>query len=177
MSNLDLLIRARALEGDAWIIYKPHPDVEAGHRKGYIPTRDVLRYANEIALDAPILPLIAAVDALHVITSLAGFEALLRGKSVTAHGTPFYAGWGLTNDLAPVPSRRTRGRSLDELVAATLLLYPRYVDPVTRLPCSAELVVQRIARGQASVQSPLITLRTWQGRMNRAWQYLAGGRR
>jgi capsular polysaccharide export protein len=40
---------------------------------------------------------------------------------------PFYAGWGLTEDLVPI-RRRKRRLTLDELVAGTLLLYPRYYD-------------------------------------------------
>jgi capsular polysaccharide export protein len=165
MTNLELLARARAHAPDAHIIYKPHPDVVAGHRKGHVETADALRFADEIQHNAAITSLINVVDAVHVITSLAGFEALLRGKAVTTHGVPFYAGWGLTKDLGDVPARRTRRLSLDELVAGTLLLYPRYTDPVTRLPCSAELLVERIAMGAARISTPLITLRKWQGRL------------
>lgn len=176
LSNLELIKRARAIEGDAWLIYKPHPDVEAGHRKGHIADQEVFRHANEIDRTTPITALLAVIDALHVITSLAGFEALLRGKPVTVHGVPFYAGWGLTRDLAAIPPRRTRKRSLDELVAAALLLYPRYVDPVTRLPCPAEVVVERMAQDRARIGSPLIWLREMEGRFSMAWQRLTGGR-
>ncbi len=176
-TNLELIAKARALEPDAWIVYKPHPDVEAGHRKGHVPDAEALRYADTIERQTPIGALIEQVDALHVITSLAGFEALLRGKAVTTHGQPFYAGWGLTRDMGPANPRRTRRRSLDELVAATLIGYPRYVDPVTRLPCPPEVLVQRIAAGQARVSSPLIVLREWQGRLRLLWQRLSGGRR
>lgn len=176
-SNLDLVRRARALEGDAFILYKPHPDVESGHRKGRIPDEEVLRHADAVVRDAPITALLDAAHAVHVITSLAGFEGLLRGKLVTAHGVPFYAGWGLTRDLGKIPARRTRRRSLDELVAATLLLYPRYLDPVTRLPCPAEVLVRRIAEGEADLGSPLVTLRTWQGKANRVLARVVGGGR
>jgi capsular polysaccharide export protein len=176
-TNLELIAKARALEPDAWIVYKPHPDVEAGHRKGHVPDVEALRHADAIERKAPITALLDQVDALHVITSLAGFEALLRGKEVTTHGQPFYAGWGLTRDLGPKNPRRTRRRSLDELVAATLIGYPRYVDPVTRLPCPPEVLVQRIARGEARVTSLLITLREWQGKLRLLWQRLSGGRR
>ena len=165
MTNLALLEAARRLEPDAWIIYKPHPDVEAGHRKGRIAEADALRHADAIERDAPITALIDSVDALHVITSLAGFEALLRGKAVTTHGTPFYAGWGLTHDLKRLPHRRGRRRTVDELVAGTLILYPRYVDPVTRLPCTPELLIERISSNLAKVSSPLIVIRQWQGRL------------
>lgn len=173
-SNLELIARARQHEPEAWIIYKPHPDVEAGHRKGQVSATEALRHANAIEHKGAIAGLIESVDALQVITSLAGFEALLRGKSVTTHGQPFYAGWGLTNDLGPANPRRTRRRSLDELAAAALIGYPRYVDPVTRLPCPPEIVVARIARGEAAVSSPLVTLRQWQGRLALLWRGLTG---
>ncbi len=144
-SNLDLLIGVREHAPDAYILYKPHPDVVAGHRKGAIPDRTCLQYADEIAREAPVSSLIAMVDEVHVNTSLAGFEALMREKPVAAYGVPFYAGWGLTRDLGPVPARRTARRTLDELVAATLLLYPRYLDPETGLPCPPEVVVARLS--------------------------------
>ena len=72
----------------------------------------------------------------------------MRGKKVSVHGAPFYAGWGLTTDLGEVPARRTRRRSLDELVAAALLLYPRYLAPATNLPCPAEVLVRRLTGHQ-----------------------------
>jgi len=64
------------------------------------------------------------------LTSLAGFEALLRGKIVVVYGQPFYAGWGLTQDRVPL-ARRTRKLALDELVAGVLILYPAYVSRTT----------------------------------------------
>jgi capsular polysaccharide export protein len=165
-TNLELVQRARSLEPDAWLIYRPHPDVEAGHRKGHVPDEHVLRHADEIDRGSSVISLVEAVDGIHCITSLAGFEALLRGKSVTTHGVPFYAGWGLTHDLAVVPPRRTRRRSLDELVAATLILYPRYFDPVTRLPCPPETLVKRIANGEGKISAPWSKIRILQGKLN-----------
>jgi capsular polysaccharide export protein len=85
------------------------------------------------------------VDAVHTLTSLTGFEALLRGLPVTCWGAPFYAGWGLTEDRLPVP-RRTRRLALDELVAVALILYPRCVDPLTELPCPPEVVLDRLTQ-------------------------------
>lgn len=167
MSNLDLLRRARDLEPDAQIIFKPHPDVEAGHRKGHVPDADAMAYADAIDRSASMAALLARVDAIHVLTSLAGFEALLRGVEVVTHGVPFYAGWGLTRDHGPVPDRRSRRLTLDELVAATLILYPRYLDPLTRLPCEPEVLIARIVAGKAQVRSPLVMLREVQGKVSR----------
>jgi capsular polysaccharide export protein len=67
------------------------------------------------------------VDEVHVLTSLAGFEALLRGVRVVVWGCPFYMGWGLTEDRESLP-RRTRRLGIDELVAAALIVYPTYVS-------------------------------------------------
>lgn len=165
LDNLSLLQNVRALEPDAWIVFKPHPDVEAGHRKGHVPDDKVLALADAIDRTSSMPALLAGADAVHVITSLAGFEALLRGCEVVTHGVPFYSGWGLTRDLGSVPARRTRRRSLDELVAATLILYPRYLDPLTRLPCSPELLLDRINRGEARIRTPRILFRELLGRV------------
>ncbi|WP_294173697.1 capsule biosynthesis protein [uncultured Sphingomonas sp.] len=164
-SNLELLRRVRALEMDAFILYKPHPDVLAGHRSGDVPPQAALQYADMIAAEQPISALLDMVDAVHVNTSLTGFEALMRGKAVTTHGVPFYAGWGLTSDLGPVPPRRTARRTVDELVAATLLLYPRYFDPVSGLPCPAETMVQRLCATVESTAGVLPAIRRLQGRL------------
>lgn len=167
-TNLDLLRAVRRDAPDAYILYKPHPDVEAGHRVGAIDARTTAVFADEVVRDISIASLIDMVDEVHVNTSLAGFEALLRSTLVTAHGVPFYSGWGLTRDLGAMPARRTATRTLDELVAATLLLYPRYLDPVTGLPCTAEILVRRLADGSGTGHDrPLVSLRRWQGAMKR----------
>jgi capsular polysaccharide export protein len=167
VSNLELLKRVRAAAQDAYIIYKPHPDVVAGHRRGAISRRACLELADEVAVGLPISTLIDMVDEVHVNTSLAGFEALLREKPVTTHGVPFYAGWGLTRDLGPVPRRRKARRSLDELVAASLLIYPRYLDPVTGLPCPAEVVVERLTNDASRPSGLIVLMRRLQGRLMR----------
>jgi capsular polysaccharide export protein len=164
-TNEELLERVRAREPDAFLIYKPHPDVDAGHRKGAVSEETCRRLADKVATDEGISALIDIVDEVHVNTSLAGFEALLRQKSVTTYGVPFYAGWGLTRDLGPVPVRRSRVCTLDELVAATLLLYPRYLDPQSGLPCPAEVAIDRLTRATADRAGPLVQLRRFQGRM------------
>ena len=164
-SNLDLLKRARNLEPDAEIWWRPHPDVDAGHRIGSVPDEDALEYADRIVRDGSMPDLLDQVHALHVLTSLSGFEALLRGCEVICHGTPFFAGWGLTRDLAPVSDRRARKLSLDELVAGVLLLYPRYLDPVTRLPCPPEILIRRMAgNDMLNRQKWIEPLRRMQGR-------------
>jgi len=164
--NLDLLRRARTLEPDAVILYRPHPDVEAGHRQGFAPDEAVLRHADQVVRRQALPSLLAAVDAVHVLTSLTGFEALLRGREVVTHGQPFYAGWGLTRDLVPLP-RRDRRLSLLELVAGALILYPRYIDPGSGAPCTPEALVACLGRHGPPRPGLLPTVRRWQGAARR----------
>lgn len=142
--NLDLLRRVREAEPRAWIVYKPHPDTEAGTRSGRVEDAQVLRYADQIVRGVAAPALFPQLDAVHTMTSLLGFEALLRGVPVVTWGQPFYAGWGLTTDRLP-PPRRGRRLDLDQLVAATLILYPLYADLGRRQPCQVEDVARKLA--------------------------------
>ena len=152
-TNLGLLRAVRESAPDAFIIWKPHPDVQSGYRRGYLPTGKAAQFADVVLTQGDIRPLFAEVDALHTMTSLAGFEALLRGLPVTCWGRPFYAGWGLTTDMENC-ERRQRRLTLDELVAGSLILYPRYQDPVTGLPCPPEVLLERLANPGAWASTP-----------------------
>ncbi|MQQ08906.1 capsular polysaccharide biosynthesis protein [Epibacterium sp. SM1979] len=144
-TNLDLLRRVRAGNPKAVIIYKPHPDVEAGLRSGQITVPGDL--VDVVAHGADPMALLDEVQEVWTMTSLLGFEALLRGVKVTTLGAPFYAGWGLTRDLGTVPSLRKARPKLLGLAHAALIDYPRYFDPKTGLPCPVEVVVDRLATG------------------------------
>ena len=151
-TNQDLLQATRDANPAAVIIYKPHPDVEAGLRPGAVPNASDIA---DVVLDkTDPISAIQAVDEVWTITSLLGFEALLRGKRVVCLGTPFYAGWGLTDDRAkPIP-RRAALPDLRALVHATLIDYPRYYDPITKGPCPVEVIVDRIGSGQLPHPGP-----------------------
>lgn len=153
-TNLALLRRARAENPGAVILFKPHPDVEAGLRKGHVPQDEALRHADAVLQKSDIAALLDQCDEVWTMTSLLGFEALLRGKRVTTTGAPFYAGWGLTRDLGRIPARRGGQVSLAQLVHAALINYPRYLDPVTHLPCPPEVIMERLARGDVPRPGP-----------------------
>ena len=123
-TNESLLQAVRKQAPDAYIIYKPHPDVLSGNRKGQLLAHTDLKF-DQIVTDTDISRCLEAIDEVHTMTSLTGFEALIRGKSVTTYGLPFYAGWGLTHDLHKL-ERRTRNLSLDALIAGCVIIYPRY---------------------------------------------------
>ncbi|MDG1167696.1 MAG: capsular polysaccharide biosynthesis protein, partial [Sulfitobacter sp.] len=150
-TNRALLEAARAAHPDAMILYKPHPDVEAGLRPGGV---DAAGLADMVLHHADPIAVLGHVDEVWTMTSLLGFEALLRGVAVTTLGVPFYAGWGLTRDLGDVPPRRRALPRLEGLVHATLIDYPRYRDPRTGLPCPVEVIVERLATGDIPRPGP-----------------------
>ncbi|EML8146314.1 capsular polysaccharide biosynthesis protein [Campylobacter jejuni] len=138
LSTLDLLKEVRAKNQDAYIIFKPHPDVLSGNRVGLKDETRILEFCDEIVKDCSIDSAIKIADEIHTITSTSGFDALLRAKKVFTYGMPFYAGWGLTKDKYKC-ERRTRKLSLEELVAGALIAYPRYINPKTKTLCEIEV--------------------------------------
>jgi capsular polysaccharide export protein len=164
--NLELLQRVRAANPDAFIVYKPHPDVDAGHRRGAVADATARAHADCIVRGVSSAALLATVEEVHTLTSLVGFEGLLRHRGVVVYGQPFYAGWGLTTDRVAVV-RRTRKLSLEQLVAGALILYPRYLDPVTRLPCGPEVIIDRLSDPALWRAGPLVWARRIQGALTR----------
>ncbi|EJP9654060.1 TPA: capsular polysaccharide biosynthesis protein [Campylobacter jejuni] len=138
LSTLDLLKEVRSKNQDAYIIFKPHPDVLSGNRVGLKDETLILEFCDEIVKDCSIDSAIKIADEIHTITSTSGFDALLRAKKVFTYGMPFYAGWGLTKDKYRC-ERRTRKLSLEELVVGALITYPRYINPKTKTLCEIEV--------------------------------------
>jgi capsular polysaccharide export protein len=160
-TNLALLQAARVSNPGAVILYKPHPDVEAGLRPGAV---DAAGLADMVLSRVDPAALLDRVQEVWTMTSLLGFEALIRGLPVTCLGAPFYAGWGLTRDLGTIPDRRTARPDLTQLAHAALIAYPRYWDPVSRRPCPPEVALDRLASGD--IPHP--------GRLNRGLSKLQG---
>ncbi|WP_434661783.1 capsular biosynthesis protein [Paraburkholderia sp. A3BS-1L] len=147
-----LLADVRARRPNAFIVYKPHPDVLSGNRNGLI---DAARLADAVDMEADLISLIDVVDEVHTLSSLAGFDALLREKAVFTYGLPFYAGWGLTHDRLEQPFRERR-LTLDMLTAGVLLRYPIYWDWFLSLYTTPEAIVEQMA---ARAARPLESIR------------------
>ncbi|QTF91799.1 capsular polysaccharide biosynthesis protein [Halomonas sp. BM-2019] len=162
-TNRALLEAVRARHPEALLLYKPHPDVVSGARLGALDETAHQLYDLDVG-DSQIADLLEAVDEVHTMSSLTGFEALLRGKRVATYGLPFYAGWGLTDDQMTC-ARRTRRLSLDALVAATLLLYPTYVAPDSGQLCNAETAVALLEQRRSRSQAP-----GWKTRLYRRYR-------
>lgn len=131
------------------ILLKVHPDVVAGRKKGHFGALGATASrVTVLAGDAHPPALLEPAQAVYTVTSQMGFEALLWGRSVRTFGMPFYAGWGLTRDELAPPTRRAAARdaSLDDLVYAALVQYPRYIDPDTGRRCEVERLIDWMAR-------------------------------
>ena len=159
-SNLELLAEVRRTCPDAFILYKPHPDVERSNRQGKILDVQALRHADQVLRDANMHHLLNTVDEVHTLTSLTGFEALLRDVPVHTYGGPFYAGWGMTRDRLDFP-RRERRLAIDELVAGTLILYPTYFDWRTGMFCGPEEVCSRLRDPSSKMQGKFWVRLLW----------------
>lgn len=155
-TNLELLKAVRAARPDAFIVYKPHPDVLSLNRKGRVALDASKKYADHIEAGVSVVSCIDACDEVHTMTSLTGFDALLRGKKVVTYGQPFYAGWGLTEDRAlnaTAFERRQRRLTLDELVAGALLHYPIYWDWDLKGYTTCEAVLHRIVEQRTALEA------------------------
>lgn len=143
-SNLALLEAVRTQNKDAYIVYKPHPDVLAQIRIGGDLDKQIA-VCDKLVEDMNIIELLSVIDEVHTLTSLSGFEALIRDKKVVTYGTPFYAGWGVTTDHSDTPERLAK-LTIDELIAGVLILYPVYYDWTTSLYARAIDICYRLEK-------------------------------
>ena len=133
-----MVAAARRNHPGARLLLRTHPDTRIGKKRGVLArlTQKLPELADLEIVSEPCHPhlLLKMVDAVYTVSSQLGFEALLIGKPVHCFGMPFYAGWGLTHDSKRcerrVLARADGAISLSQLVAAALICYPRYVDPV-----------------------------------------------
>ncbi|KAG1707715.1 Capsule polysaccharide export protein KpsC [Nymphon striatum] len=144
-TNSELIKAVRKQNPEAFLIYKPHPDVVSGNRKGKVDDEVLNKYSDLVLLDSSITDCLNIADEVHTMTSLVGFEGLLRKLKVVCYGLPFYSNWGLTTDIH-VLERRARKLGLDELVAATLIDYPLYINWETGEFTTPEVVVEQLKK-------------------------------
>lgn len=118
----DLIAMARADHPRAEIVLLqvcPRKTSRTAHRAA-------LEKLGQVVDPADVAGVLDVCRALYTGSADIGFEAVMRHIPVTTVGAPFYAGWGLTDDRRPI-ARRDRDLNIDELCAAVLLLYSRFL--------------------------------------------------
>ena len=119
------LIEIAALENpDSEVIFRPHPRAYPNNLERVLhPAARLSGEGNSLLED------IKEAKSVYTFSSQAGFDSLLRGKRVSVFGTPFYAGWGLTDDREHfVPGKRNVSLSIEELFWGAYVVYPRYLS-------------------------------------------------
>ncbi|PST23876.1 beta-3-deoxy-D-manno-oct-2-ulosonic acid transferase [Mesorhizobium plurifarium] len=145
VTNNDVVRLAAVENPDAQIIYKPHPEVLHGTRTGVSNPAEVADICEILKEDIAPADALEGIDHVYTITSLMGFEALLRGILVTCYGMPFYAGWGVTDDRQKC-ARRVRRLTVPAVFSAAYLLRSRYFDPATGGSTSLESVISELSQ-------------------------------
>jgi capsular polysaccharide export protein len=172
-TNEALLLEVRRLHPEAHVIFKPHPDLLSGNRKaGALGLARARELCDQLVLHAPLPACLAIADEVHTMTSLVGFEALLRGLAVTTYGLPFYAGWGLTTDRHRI-DRRTRALSLDMLVAGALIRYPLYLSRETQRLTTPEAIIEELSQELRAQRVPVQEPR-WRRRVRKLRHAIRG---
>lgn len=126
------------------VYIKIHPEQLVGRRKGYFnfdkpnneqvfinkqnyPSVKIINdYVNPISL-------IEKFDEVWTVSSQLGFEALMCNKKVVCYGTPFYSGYGLTDDRNNTPSQQFRRSfkqlTVEDIFYKTYIEYSNYYNP------------------------------------------------
>lgn len=145
----EMLFDAREAFPNARILIKAHPETTGGARSGYLKPEDC--DTNTIFFEKNVSPhkLLEGAIAVFTVSSQLGFEAILAGHKPRVYGQPFYAGWGLTEDRAPL-ARRQRMLTRAQLFAAAMILYPVWYAPYRDRLCSFEEAVNTL---EAEVRS------------------------
>lgn len=143
-STLDMINAAINENPNSNILLKIHPDVLSGKKKSDIDIANLPSQIKIISENINPISLLKHITKVYTKTSAMGFEALMCGCECVCFGVPFYAGWGLSDDRAQIPSRRNKKLSLEQLFAVAYLLYAKYIDPYSGAPTTLKRVLPQI---------------------------------
>ena len=143
-STLDMINAAINENLNSNILLKIHPDVLSGKKKSDIDIANLPSQIKIISENINPISLLKHITKVYTKTSAMGFEALMCGCECVCFGVPFYAGWGLSDDRAQIPSRRNKKLSLEQLFAGAYLLYAKYIDPYSGAPTTLKRALPQI---------------------------------
>lgn len=113
---------------NANILLKIHPDVLSGKKSSNVDISSLPKNIKIISENINPIELLKKCKKVYTKTSGMGFEAMICGCEVVLFGSPFYAGWGLSDDRIDAPKRRTRKLSLEEIFYGAYIKYCSYFD-------------------------------------------------
>jgi len=139
----EMLFYAQTEHPKAKILIKTHPETGAGHRGGYFDAESTSDRITLLDAPYPSTMLFEGAIAVYTVSSQMGFEAILSGHKPVVFGQPFYMGWGLTDDRAPL-DRRQRKLTKAQLFAAAMILHPTWYDPYRDQLCTLEQAIDTL---------------------------------
>lgn len=149
-----------AIATGAQCVVRAHPDVIAGHRRGYLTERASAAPGLVFMKDrVSVASILGVVDEVWTVSSQMGFDALLREIPVRCYAVPFYAGWGLTDDHVSDRARTTLDRragakpTVGQLTLAALGTYPVYRHPRHWTPMTVFAAMDFLTAEMASIPS------------------------
>ena len=112
------------------IIYRPHPEVVRELQTDQESFKNLKRICILDDSGSSLTELLRAdeIKKVYTISSLSGMESLFYNKEVYVYGSPFYSGWGLTNDFNTPFIKSVK---LSELFYYSYIDYPIYICPFT----------------------------------------------
>lgn len=145
--SFQLMLEAAVAENPGRTIYfKSHPD---SIQRGMTSYRNSgIREITILPDDVTIPSVIDRCDTIYTVSSQVGLEGLMRSKKVVTFGTPFYAGWGITDDRNATP-RRTQKRTVEDLFHVACIDQSVYLDPDTGRLIEIEEAIDLILRMRA----------------------------
>ncbi|WP_086245915.1 capsular polysaccharide biosynthesis protein [Campylobacter devanensis] len=143
-STLDMINAAINENPNSNILLKIHPDVLSGKKKSDINIANLPSQIKIISENINPISLLKHITKVYTKTSAMGFEALMCGCECICFGVPFYAGWGLSDDRAQIPSRRNKKLILEQLFAGAYMIYAKYIDPYSCAPTTLKRVLPQI---------------------------------
>tara|TARA_B100001093_G_scaffold510011_1_gene575080 strand:- start:5611 stop:7518 length:1908 start_codon:yes stop_codon:yes gene_type:complete len=135
---------------DHKFIIKTHPDCVSLKKNGCIHKRFFShRKVEVVSVLGQINKLIEFSEAVCVVSSQVGFEALIYEKEVHVFGKPFYSGLGLTIDHDRLPGGNEKSNiSLEQLIFGALIKYQVYLDPRTKKICEIEEIIEYLIKNR-----------------------------
>ena len=100
-----MLAAAKHYYPNCKIVIKAHAETISGRRPGYFSAADETDDVQILSQPTSPWRLFEGAKAVYTHSSQMGFEAILKRHKPNVFGQPFYAGWGLSNDMSPLGRR------------------------------------------------------------------------
>ncbi|MDO6828654.1 glycosyltransferase [Poseidonibacter sp. 1_MG-2023] len=148
-STEEIISKACEENPDSKIYLKIHPDVLSGKKTSDINITNIDKKIVLISENINPISLLKNFHTVYTKTSQMGFEAILVGCKCVCFGMPFYAGWGITDDKIK-EARRVKVRTIEEVFAASYILYSKYTNPYLKKEIDIIETINTIAKMKAS---------------------------